>query len=208
MAIHAELASELTAFVRVTFINLVLAGDNAVAVGMVAATVPSPQRRQVIVWGIAAAVVLRILLTIVATQLLKVIVVTLLGGLLLAFVAYQMYRELRGGSLAALPPDGPAHGPHGEQTVSMALAITQVTVADLSMSLDNVLAVAGTARDHLLALSAGLVLSIVLMAVAANLIASLILQQRWLAWAGVGIIAYVAGGMILQGTQEIAAALS
>jgi YjbE family integral membrane protein len=207
MAIHPELTSELTAFVRVIVINLVLAGDNAVVVGMVAASVPSAQRRQVIIWGIAAAVVLRILLTIVATQLLKVIVVTLFGGLLLAFVAYQMYRDLRRGSLDALPREESAHGAAGEHPKRMALAITQVTLADLSMSLDNVLAVAGTARGHLLALSAGLALSIGLMAVAANLIANLIQRQRWLAWAGVVIIAYVAAGMILQGTEEIAAAL-
>jgi len=179
---ESDLMSQLVAFVQVIFIDLVLAGDNAIVVGMAAASVPVEQRRKVIVWGTAAAVVLRIAFALVTTQLLQIIGLTLAGGLLLAFVAYQMYRELRTHGRDEVTPE------QAERPKTVAAAVWQVAMADLSMSLDNVLAVAGAAKDHLEILVAGLVISIVMMALAANLIAKLIHKHRWLAWVGLAVL--------------------
>jgi YjbE family integral membrane protein len=204
---ETELTGPLTAFVQVVFIDLVLAGDNAIVVGMAAASVPSEQRRLVILWGMAAAVVLRILFAVIATQLLKIIGLTLAGGLLLAFVAYQMYRELRSHGRDELTPEEALRGTPAQAPKGVGAAVAQVAMADVSMSLDNVLAVAGAARDHLVVLAAGLVISIGMMAFAANIIARLIHRQRWLAWVGLGIISYVAVDMILRGTVHVAASI-
>ncbi|MGA7981752.1 MAG: YjbE family putative metal transport protein [Chromatiaceae bacterium] len=207
MTIGPELTSQMAAFVQVIFIDLVLAGDNAIVVGMAAASVPAEQRRRVVAWGMAAAVVLRILFAILTTQLLQIIGLTLAGGLLLAFVAYQMYRELRSHGLDELTPEDALHGAEGNRPKSVSAAVLQVAMADLSMSLDNVLAVAGAAHDHLIVLAAGLLISIGMMAFAANLIAKLIHRHRWLAWVGLGIITYVALNMVLRGTAQVAAAM-
>jgi YjbE family integral membrane protein len=207
MIMETELTSQLAAFVQVVFIDLVLAGDNAIVVGMAAASVPSEQRRLVILWGMAAAVVLRIVFAVIATQLLKIIGLTLAGGLLLAFVAYQMYRELRSHGQDELTPEEALRGVPAKAPKGVAAAVAQVAMADLSMSLDNVLAVAGAARDHLFVLAAGLVLSIGMMAFAANIIARLIHRQRWLAWVGLAIISYVAVDMILRGTAQVASSI-
>jgi YjbE family integral membrane protein len=201
------IASQLTAFVQVIFIDLVLAGDNAIVVGMAAASVPPENRRRVILWGIAAAVILRILFALLATQLLKVIGLTLAGGLLLAFVAFQMYRELRGRGSEEVTPEEALDGEGQHEPKSVVAAVAQVAMADLSMSLDNVLAVAGAARGHLVVLAGGLLISIAMMAVAANLIAKLIHRHRWLAWLGLGIIAYVAFDMIVRGSAQVASAM-
>lgn len=202
-----ELIDQLVAFVQVIFVDLVLAGDNAIVVGMAAASVPLEQRRRVIVWGTAAAVVLRILFAVLTTQLLQIIGLTLAGGLLLAFVAYQMYRELRTHGQDEVTPEEAMENARRRQPKTVVAAVWQVAMADLSMSLDNVLAVAGVAKDRIAVLVAGLVISIVMMAFAANLIAKLIHRHRWLAWAGLAIIAYVALDMILRGSAQVAAAV-
>lgn len=204
---ESELSSQLVALIQVIFIDLVLAGDNAIVVGMAAASVPLGQRRRVIVWGTAAAVVLRILFAVITTQLLKVIGLTLAGGLLLAFVAYQMYRELRTHGQDEVTPEEALEGGETHQPKAVAAAVWQVALADLSMSLDNVLAVAGAAKDHMGILVVGLVISIILMAFAANLIAKLIHRHRWVAWVGLLIIAYVAVDMIWRGWIQVAAAM-
>jgi YjbE family integral membrane protein len=205
---ESDLMSQLVAFVQVIFIDLVLAGDNAIVVGMAAASVPVEQRRKVIVWGTAAAVVLRIAFALVTTQLLQIIGLTLAGGLLLAFVAYQMYRELRTHGRDEVTPEQAEKGVSAERPKTVAAAVWQVAMADLSMSLDNVLAVAGAAKDHLEILVAGLVISIIMMALAANLIAKLIHKHRWLAWVGLAVIAYVALEMIVRGGFQVAAAVA
>ena len=204
---EAALISQLVALVQVIFIDLVLAGDNAIVVGMAAASVPLEQRKRVIIWGTAAAVVLRIVFALLATQLLQIIGLTLAGGLLLAFVAYKMYQELRTHGRNEVTPSEALAGVKATQPKTVTAAVWQVAMADLSMSLDNVLAVAGAAKDHLEVLVAGLVISIAMMALVANVIARLIHRHRWLAWAGLAIIAYVAVDMILRGTLQVAAAV-
>ena len=192
---------------QVILIDLVLAGDNAIVVGMAAASVPMAERRRVIVWGTAAAVGLRIVFALVATQLLKIIGLTLAGGLLLAFVVYQMFRELRGGAAEEVTPEEALRGAGARAPRTVTSAVWRVAMADVSMSLDNVLAVAGAARDHLGILVAGLLISVVMMAFAANLIAGMIHRHRWVAWLGLAVIAYVAGDMIYRGTVQVAAAV-
>lgn len=204
---ESELLNQLVIFVQVIFIDLVLAGDNAIVVGMAAASVPVEQRRRVIVWGTAAAVVLRILFALLTTQLLKIIGLTLAGGLLLAFVAYQMYRELRSHGQDEVTPEEALEKQASQHPKTVSAAVWQVAMADLSMSLDNVLAVAGAAKDHLGMLVAGLVISIIMMAFAANLIAKLIHRYRWLAWVGLAIIAFVAVDMIYRGGLQLASAM-
>jgi YjbE family integral membrane protein len=205
---ETDLVSQLLALVQVIFIDLVLAGDNAIVVGMAAASVPLADRRRVIIWGTAAAVVLRILFALVTTQLLAIIGLTLAGGLLLTFVAYQMYRELRTHGQDEVTPEEALEEGETKQPKTVAAAVWQVALADLSMSLDNVLAVAGAAKDHLEILVVGLVISIIMMALAANFIAKLIHKHRWVAWIGLLIIAYVAMDMIVRGLMQVAAAMS
>jgi YjbE family integral membrane protein len=204
---ESVLIEQLIALVQVIFIDLVLAGDNAIVVGMAAASVPLEQRKQVIVWGTAAAVVLRIVFALLATQLLQIIGLTLAGGLLLAFVAYKMYQELRTHGRDEVTPNEALAGVTGTPAKTVTAAVWQVAMADLSMSLDNVLAVAGAAKDHLEVLVAGLVISVAMMALVANFIARLIHRHRWLAWVGLAIITYVAVDMILRGTLQVASAI-
>ncbi|HEX6840117.1 MAG TPA: TerC family protein [Stellaceae bacterium] len=188
----------LSALLSVVIIDVVLAGDNAVVVGMAAAGLPAEQRRQVILIGIAAATVLRIGLAFAAKFLLAIIGLTLAGGLLLLWVAWKFYRELRP------RPDADAHDePRPVVAKSFRQAALQVTVADLSMSLDNVLAVAGTARDHPWVLALGLLLSVALMAAASNVIARLLARHHWIAWIGLGIVMVVALRMIYEGSAEV-----
>jgi YjbE family integral membrane protein len=186
----------LGAFFSVIVIDLVLAGDNAVVVGMAAAGLPPRQQRRVIAIGIAFATVLRIALALVTVQLLAIIGLTLAGGILLLWVAWKMYRELK--------PAGHADGvapPVKPRTFRQALF--QVVLADVSMSLDNILAVAGTARDHIWVLVAGLVLSVALMGVASTIVARVLDRYHWIAWIGLAIVAFVALRMIYDGTQEV-----
>jgi YjbE family integral membrane protein len=193
-------AGAVAAFLEVLMIDLVLAGDNAIVVGALAAGLPAEQRRKVILLGIAAALVLRIVFALIVTQLLQVIGLIFAGGLLLLWVAWKMYRELRHG----------AHSPGSDEILgderaglrpakTFAAAAWAVALADVSMSLDNVLAVAGAAREHPWVLIAGLVLSVALMGLAANFIARYIERYRWIAWVGLAVILWVAGNMIHDG---------
>jgi YjbE family integral membrane protein len=190
---------------QVLLIDIVLAGDNAIVVGMAAAGLPPEQRRTAILWGIGAATVMRIAFASITVQLLQIVGITLAGGVLLLWVCWKMYRELRDGGhhdAEVVNEDGTVSG--GAPRKSMRQAITQILVADISMSLDNVLAVAGAAKDHPIILIIGLAISVVLMGVAASFIANLLNRHRWIAWVGLLIILYVAGDMIYQGTSEVA----
>jgi YjbE family integral membrane protein len=199
--------NEASALLSVVIIDVVLAGDNAIVVGMAAAGLPAERRRRVIALGILAATVLRILFAFVALELLNsVIGLTVAGGLLLLWVAWKMYREIRN----ARPSVAHAHAPiaDGEplptrREKTTAQAMTQIVVADLSMSLDNVLAVAGVARDQPVVLIVGLVLSIALMGIASTYIARLLDRLFWLAWVGLGIITFVALRMIWEGSAQL-----
>lgn len=201
-----ELISQVTAFFNVVMIDLVLAGDNAIVVGMAAASVPLENRRKVVVWGTAAAVILRIMFAVVTTHLLAIIGLTLAGGILLAYVCYDMYQELRHKHFSD-HPDGDEQKETTAPDKTVMAAVWQVAMADLSMSLDNVLAVAGAAKDHVEIMVMGLLLSVVLMAFAANYVAGLIHKHRWLAWLGLAVITYVAIDMIWRGGLQVAHAL-
>lgn len=176
------------------FIDLVLAGDNAVVVGLAVAGLPARQKRRAILGGIAAAAVIRILLALVALELLAIVGLMLAGGVLLMWVCWRMYRELR----PHQRPAGTVAPPK-----SLASAMLQILLADLSMSLDNVLAVAGAARGHVGVLIVGLAVSVVMMAVAASLIARLLERFRWLAWVGLLIVLFVACKLIWEGGAEV-----
>lgn len=211
-----DLWQQLMALAKVVAIDLVLAGDNAIVVGMAAAAVPLAQRRKVIFWGIAAAIVLRIFFALVTTQLLAIIGLTLAGGILLLWVCWKMYRELRSHGTDEVAPDEAMDAPEpggvsggGVGAVAagttVGAAIWQIVVADVSMSLDNVLAVAGAAKDHPVILVIGLLLSVVLMGAAANMIAHVLHRYRWIGWVGLAVITYVALDMIWRGGSEVLA---
>ncbi|HEY2069527.1 MAG TPA: TerC family protein [Rhizomicrobium sp.] len=197
------------ALLQVILIDLVLAGDNAVVIGMAAARIPSIQRRKVIFWGMSAAVVLRIILALLTATILNTIGLMFAGGILLLWVSWRLYRDLH-------PSPDEAKGLHtisGREvdaqprppldTKHVRLAILRIVVADLSMSLDNVLAVAGAAMNHPLVLGIGLVLSIALMGVAAAMIANLLARHPWLSYAGLIIVVYVAIRMIWFGGLDL-----
>jgi YjbE family integral membrane protein len=192
----------ISAVLQVIMIDLVLAGDNAVVIGLAAAGLPPAQRGRAILVGIIVATVLRLAFAAVAVQLLAIVGLLLAGGVLLLWVCWKMWRELRGPGAedteAALLKRN-AHVPRK----TLAQATWQIVLADVSMSLDNVLAVAGAARDHPYALVFGLGLSIVLMGVAATFIARLLNKHRWIAYLGLAIILYVAIEMIWRGFWEI-----
>jgi YjbE family integral membrane protein len=192
----------LTALLQVIAIDLVLAGDNAVVIGLAAAGLPVAQRKKAILVGILAATVLRILFASVTVQLLSIVGLLLAGGLLLLWVCWKMWRELR-----SQHANGGEIGVEGEASTgpkkTFMQAATQIVVADVSMSLDNVLAVAGAARDHPTVLIIGLALSIAMMGVAANIIARLLNRHRWIAYVGLLIILYVSLDMIHRGVLEV-----
>ncbi|QKR99115.1 YjbE family putative metal transport protein [Sphingomonas sp. CL5.1] len=188
----------LAAFGQVLMIDLVLAGDNAIVVGALAAGLPAEQRRKVIMIGIGAALVLRILFALIVTWLMGIVGLIFAGGLLLLWVSWKFWREIRsGGHAADLADDTQQSGLAPAR--SFAAAAWAVAVADVSMSLDNVLAVAGAARAHPGILVVGLLLSVVLMGVAANLIARIIDRYRWIAYVGLAVILFVALKMIYEG---------
>ncbi|SOB80441.1 integral membrane protein, YjbE family [Sphingomonas guangdongensis] len=195
--------SALTAFLQVLMIDVMLAGDNAIVVGALAAGLPADQRKKVILIGIIAALVLRIIFALLVTQLMQIVGLIFAGGLLLLWVSWKMWRELR------QPP-----GHHDEEAAnlkpakSFAGAAWAVAVADVSMSLDNVLAVAGAAREHPGILIVGLLLSVAMMGVAANIIAKYIERYRWIAYVGLLVILYVAGKMIFEGFTDPCVGLS
>ncbi len=194
------------ALVNVMIIDITLAGDNAIVVGMAAARVAPEKRAKVIFWGIAAAVILRILFASITVQLLAIVGLTLAGGILLLWVCWKMYRQITVADVHG--PDeieaGLINGPSPEATLGFGAAIFQIALADISMSLDNVLAVAGAAKDEPLVLFIGLAVSIVLMAIAARFIAGLLVRQPWIAWIGLLIILWVALDMIYSGSHEVA----
>jgi len=195
------------AFLQVLMIDIVLAGDNAIVVGALAAGLPPEQRRRVIAIGVAAALVLRVIFALTVTWLLGIVGLVLAGGLLLLWVAWRMYRDIVGHDATESPGSPEIRGdehsglPAGK---SFAAAAWAVAVADVSMSLDNVLAVAGAARDHPGILVIGLVFAVALMGVAANIIAKYIERYRWIAWVGLAVIVYVAFKMIWEGSHEVA----
>ena len=198
----------LTALLQVVMIDLVLAGDNAIVIGLAAAGLPKDQRNKAILIGIIAATILRIAFASVTVQLLQIIGLLLAGGVLLLWVCWKMWRELRTPSHdfdeALSGVDTNADGKiAGQPRKTLGQAIWQITLADVSMSLDNVLAVAGAARDHPYILIFGLALSIALMGFAANFIASLLQKHRWIAYVGLAIILYVAGDMCYRGALEV-----
>ena len=198
-------AASLAALVEILLIDIVLAGDNAIVVGALAAGLPAEQRRKVIMLGVAAALVLRIAFALIVTQLLQVVGLILAGGFLLLWVAWKMWRELRHASESAGSAEIVGDEHSGLRPAkSFASASWGVAIADVSMSLDNVLAVAGAARDHPWILVFGLILSVVLMGVAANFIARYIERYRWIAYVGLAVIVWVAGKMIWDGWHDVA----
>jgi len=205
-------AEVLTALLQVIMIDLVLAGDNAIVIGLAAAGLPKEQRSKAILIGIIAATVLRIIFAAATTQLLQIVGLLLAGGVLLLWVCWKMWRELRTnhdeeaeGQEALegedLNKDGTVAG--GAPRKTLRQAAIQIIIADVSMSLDNVLAVAGAARDHPEVLIFGLVLSIALMGLAATFIARLLHKHRWIAYVGLAVILYVAVEMIYRGSVEV-----
>lgn len=194
----------LAALGQVIMIDLMLAGDNVVVLGTLASGLPAAQRRRVLGIGVAVALVCLVGFAWFATQLLQVVGLLFAGGLLLLWVAWKLFRELRGGA-GASPGEDAAAEPStsgGASTKSFGRAVLSVALADLSMSLDNVLAVAGAAREHPTVLFVGLALSVTLMAVAANLIARIIERYHWIAYIGLVVILWVAGSMIHQGIVD------
>lgn len=192
------------ALLQVILIDIVLAGDNAVVIGMAAAHVPKEHRSKVIFWGLAAAVALRIGLASITSILLDIIGLMLAGGILLLWVAWRLYRDLRTPHAPIEETDAideAALAMRGRESVRQ--AIIQITLADLSMSLDNVLAVAGAAMHHVWVLAVGLVLSVALMGTAANYIANLLDRHRWIGYAGLIIVLYVALSMIWHGGDKV-----
>lgn len=219
----------LTALLGIIWIDLVLAGDNAVVVGMAAAGLPKEQRGRVIVIGIVAATVLRVLFAFITTELMQFIGLIIAGGILLLWVSWKLWRELREqrsedkaveeleadlGDVMPTADDplnvrpAPARAANGSPTKTFAQAVTQIVIADVSMSLDNVIAVGSVAREHpTWVLVVGLVLSVAFMGVAATLIAGLLKRYRWIAYVGLAIILYVALHMIYDGSGKTMACM-
>ncbi|MER9604412.1 TerC family protein [Mesorhizobium sp. M0243] len=205
-------AASLTALLQVIAIDLVLAGDNAIVIGLAAAGLPAEQRKKAILLGVVAATALRIGFAAITVKLLAIVGLLLAGGILLLWVCWKMYRELRTShadeleatealSNSDLNSDQAVAGKTKRKTLGQ--AALQIVVADVSMSLDNVLAVAGAARDHFPVLVIGLVLSIALMGLAATFIAKLLHRHRWIAYVGLLIIFYVAVDMVYRGAVEV-----
>ena len=202
------LSSELIALGQVIIIDLVLAGDNAIVVGLAASRVAPELRAKVIFWGIGGAVVLRILFAAVTTQLLAIVGLTLAGGVLLLWVCWKMYREIKSSTPRPAAVGASPVIPHATVGSGTGFwpALTKIIVADVSMSLDNVLAVAGAAKGHTWVLIAGLAAAVVLMAVAATFIARMLARYPMITWVGLLVILYVAVDMMWRGSQELACA--
>ena len=183
------MTEEITIFFQIIFIDLILAGDNAIIIGMVASKFPPEQRKKIIFWGIGGAVILRILLTLITAYLLQITGLRLIGGLLLLYIVYKLYVDV-------IKNSGDGEENIKVDNSSMLKAIWTVLLADFTMSLDNVLGVAGAAKDHYYLLIFGLVLSIILMATAATLISKWIKDYKWIAWVGLFAILFVAVELI------------
>jgi YjbE family integral membrane protein len=198
-----ELA-DLVSLSQIIIIDFVLAGDNAIVVGMAASRVHPALRVRVIFWGVAGAVVLRILFAVVATQLLTIVGLTLAGGILLLWVCWKMYREIR----LTAPKPAFAGGVPGEslapvRNMTFRAALVQIIIADVSMSLDNVLAVAGAAKGQIWVLAVGLTVAVAFMALLSAYIAKLLARFHWITWIGLAIVLYVAVEMVWTGTHQI-----
>ena len=211
---HAGFAAQATAFFQVVLIDIAMAGDNAIAVGMAVSRLPEHLRRRMIFIGLAAAVVFRIIFAGLTTQLMNIIGLRLAGGILLLWVSWKLWVELREAGRAAADegedmlegkPDTPGVG--GEPMTARSAFIT-ILVADITMSLDNVLAVAGAAKDHLVIMAFGLLLSVGIMAVAANFVARMLKNHRWIGFVGLAVILYVALQMIWHGGIDVQGALA
>jgi YjbE family integral membrane protein len=202
-----DLYTNLIALGQIIVIDFVLAGDNAIVVGMAASRVAPEIRAKVILWGMVGAVVLRILFAAVATQLLTIVGLTLAGGVLLLWVCWKMYREITisvpepafagAGGASGASPNGVV------PTVAFGAAITQIVVADVSMSLDNVLAVAGAAKGEIWVLVVGLTVAVMFMALLSTYIAKLLANYHWITWIGLAIILYVSVDMVWRGTHQV-----
>lgn len=191
-------------FINIIMIDLVLAGDNAIVVGLAAARVEPKLRAKVIFWGIAAAVILRILFALITTQLLAIIGLTLAGGILLLFVCWKMYQQINMPHGETMNEDGTVtDGTAVVAPLTFGAAVFQIMLADVTMSLDNVLAVAGAAKGSPMVLVLGLLIAIIMMAVASHAIAKLLVKQPWIAYVGLAIITWIAVEMIYKGSKEI-----
>ena len=179
------MSEQIIIFFQIVFIDLVLAGDNAIIIGMVASKFPLEQRKKIIFWGIGAAIILRIIFTLLTAYLLQITGLRLIGGILLLYICYNLYVDV-------IKNDSKDNEDVKVDDSSFFKAITTVILADITMSLDNVLGVAGAARDHYTLLVFGLVLSIILMATAATLISKWIKKYRWIGWVGLFAILFVA----------------
>ncbi|SFB38557.1 integral membrane protein, YjbE family [Rhizobium sp. NFR07] len=196
-------AAGLAALLQVIAIDLVLSGDNAIVIGLATAGLPDEQRKKAIIFGIAVATVLRICFAAVTTYLLGIVGLQLVGGLLLSWVCWKMWSELRQGGEDNPHELSAGAAPRKPRQKTFFQAATQIVLADVSMSLDNVLAVAGAAQDHLTVLIFGLIASIILMGVAANFVAKLLHRFRWISYVGLAVIVYVAATMIYEGATEV-----
>jgi YjbE family integral membrane protein len=198
-----DLTQQLIALSQIIIIDFVLAGDNAIIVGMAASRVHPSLRARVIFWGVGGAVVLRVLFAAVATQLLAIVGLTLAGGILLLWVCWKMYREI----VVHVPEPAfaghPGAGAGPAQTMTFGAALMQIVVADVSMSLDNVLAVAGAAKGQLWVLVVGLTVAVAFMALLSAYIAKLLARHHWITWLGLAIVLYVAMEMVWSGTHQI-----
>jgi YjbE family integral membrane protein len=200
-------ASEIVSFFQIIAIDLVMSGDNAIIIGMAAASLPSEHRRKAIIYGILGAAVLRIIFAGLTVHLLQLIGLTLAGGLLLAWVCWRMWQELRSGSFEMQLDSNDELSSSEQIGPNLRRACINIIIADLSMSLDNVLAVAGAAQDHMRILIFGLVLSIALMAFASTFIAKVLGKYQWISYVGLIVIVYVSGDMIWRGSAEVYAYL-
>ena len=192
----------LAAFIQVLMIDIVLAGDNAIVVGALAAGLPAEQRKKVIFIGVIAALVLRVIFALMVTWLLGIVGLVFAGGVLLLWVAWKMYRDITRDEASESPGSPEVAGDENsgiKASKSFAAAAWAVAIADVSMSLDNVLAVAGAAKDHPGIMIVGLIFAVALMGIAANIIAQYIERYKWIAWVGMAVIVYVAGKMIYDG---------
>ncbi len=194
--------SELSALMQVILVDLLFAGDNAIAIGLVAAGLPREQRRKVITIGIMLAVIARIVFAVLTVQLLKIPGLLLIGGLLLLWVCWRLWKDMRSDRRHSV--DAQSETSSADGSVTFRQALFRILVADISMSLDNVLAVASIAREHLVILVFGLMLSVVLMVVGATMIANLLNKYKWIEYVGVLIIFFVAVTMLWEGGHDVA----
>jgi len=200
-----DLTQQLIALSQIIVIDFVLAGDNAIVVGMAASRVHPSIRARVIFWGVGGAVVLRILFAAIATHMLTIVGLTLAGGILLLWVCWKMYREITLPAPAAHAFAGamPGGSAPAVQTMTFGAALTQIIIADVSMSLDNVLAVAGAAKGEIWVLAVGLTVAVGFMALLSAYIAKLLARYHWITWIGLAIVLYVAMEMVWTGTHQV-----